>query len=140
DSDDSEAYQNGSSGYSPPQPTVMQSLRFTGYLDVGFASVQGNGSSFAPGDFRVPADYGVDAFAPAVNSRGEVASTDSGGRFTNGFLPRSAGIGGHPSFLINTVDVDLRYTAPNAPLMFFTRLQFLPRFSPAGESTTLLVK
>jgi hypothetical protein len=60
--------------------------------------------------------------------------------FTNGFLPHSVGIGGHPSFLINTVDVDLRYIAPSAPLLLFTRVQFLPRFSGAGESTTALVE
>src|SRR5262249_48606545 len=88
-----EATENGTDGYSPPVPTVRQALRISGYVDVGFAVAQGNGSSFAPGDFRVPADYGSDAFAPAVNSLGEVASTDSGGRFVNGFLPRSVGIG-----------------------------------------------
>ena len=130
---------SGQEGYTPAAD-AQPPLRILGYVDLGWARAQGNGTSFARGDTRVPADYGVDAFAPAVNSRGEVASSDSGGVFTNGFLPRSAGIGGHPSFLINTVDVDLRYTAPNAPLMFFTRLQFLPRFSPAGESTTLLVE
>ena len=130
---------SGQEGYTPAAD-AQPPLRILGYVDLGWARAQGNGTSFARGDTRVPADYGVDAFAPAVNSRGEVASSDSGGVFTNGFLPRSAGIGGHPSFLINTVDVDLRYTAPNAPLMFFTRLQFLPRFSSAGESTTLLVE
>jgi hypothetical protein len=75
-----------------------------------------------------------------VNSRGDVASTDSGGVFTNGFLPRSVGIGGHPSFLINTVDLDVRYIVPVAPVMLFTRAQFLPRFSGAGEQTTVLVE
>src|SRR5205823_9071086 len=128
---------SGQEGYTPAAD-AQPPLRILGYVDLGWARAQGNGTSFARGDTRVPADYGVDAFAPAVNSRGEVASSDSCCVFTNGFLPRSAGIGGHPSFLINTVDVDLRYSAPAAPLMFFPRLQFLPRFSPAGESTTLL--
>ena len=63
----------------------------------------------------MPADYGVDTFAPAVNSRGDVASTDSGpGAFVNGFLPRSAGIGGRPSFLLNTLNVDLKYARARA--------------------------
>ena len=80
-----------------------------GYVDVGFAKAQGDGTSFAPGDTRVPLDYGVDPFAPAVNSRGDAASTDPGRasgnpRFVNGFLPRSAGIGGPPSFLLNTAE------------------------------------
>ncbi len=64
----------------------------------------------------------------AVNSRGEAASVAAPpGTTIGGFLPRSAGIGGKPSFLINTADVDLRYTAPELPIMIFTRLQVLPR-------------
>jgi hypothetical protein len=105
-----------------------------GYIDVGYVKAGGNGSSFRPGDTRVPADYGVDPFAPAVNSRGEVASTDSRGVFTNGFLPRSVGIGGAASFLLNTADVDFRYTPPELPVMIFTRLQLMPRFD-TDEST-----
>jgi hypothetical protein len=115
-------------------------FRILGYVDLGWAKAGGDGTSFAPNDVRVPADYGVDTFAPAVNSRGDVASTNSGGRFTNGFLPESVGIGGHGSFLINTIDLDVRYVAPSAPLMLFTRLQVLPRFSGAGQSTTILAE
>ena len=92
----------------------------TGYVDVGFAKAQGNGTSFpasyATAPPRGPADYYVDTFAPAVNSRGEAASVAAPpGTTIAGFLPRSAGIGGKPSFLINTADVDLRYTAPELP-------------------------
>jgi hypothetical protein len=134
-----EIVSSGADGYTPPADS-QPALRILGYVDLGWARAQGNGSSFAPGDTRIPADYGVDTFAPAVNSRGDVASTDSRGVLTNGFLPHSVGIGGHPSFLINTVDVDLRYVAPTAPLMLFTRVQFLPRFSSSGESTTVLVE
>jgi len=130
---------SGADGYTPPAG-AQPALRILGYVDLGWARAQGNGTSFAPGDTRIPADYGVDTFAPAVNSRGDVASTDSGGVFTNGFLPHSVGIGGHPSFLINTVDLDVQYVAPGAPLMLFTRAQLLPRFSSAGESTQLLVE
>ena len=130
---------NGSDGYTP-LAGAEPPLRLSGYVDLGFARAQGNGTSFAAGDQRLPADYGVDTFAPAVNSRGEVASTDSGGRFTNGFLPRSMGIGGHASFLINTVDLDVRYQHPSVPLLFFTRLQFLPRFSPSGDSTRVVAE
>jgi hypothetical protein len=115
----------------PPAPSP---LLISGYVDVGYANAQGNGTSFRPGDTRAPADYGVDTFAPAVNSRGEVASTDSRGVFTNGFLPRSAGIGGTPSFLLNTADFDFRYTAPEWPVMVFTRVQLFPSFEPSGGS------
>src|SRR5207237_4085765 len=128
-------------GYTPTTPSATQlPLRLTGYIDVGFARAQGDGTSFRAGDSRLPADYGVDAFAPMVNSRGEVASTSSGGRFTNGFLPRSAGIGGKPSFLVNTVDADVRYQ-PLPPLFLFARVQLLPRFfSAEGVATRLVVE
>jgi hypothetical protein len=133
--------ENDSEGYTPPSEGAgAPALQLNGYVDVGWANAQGNGTSFPPGDTRIPADYGVDPFAPAVNSRGDVASTDPGGRFTNGFLPHSVGIGGRPSFLINTVAVDLKYTAPTAPLMFFTRLLALPRFSAQGDATRVVVE
>jgi len=121
-------------GYTPPAG-VTPPLQLNGYIDVGFAKAQGDGTSFAAGDTRLPVDYAVDPFAPAVNSRGDVASNDPGGRLTNGFLPRSVGIGGRPSFLINTVNFDLKYTAPGTPLLIFTRLQILPRFSSSGDET-----
>ena len=128
-------------GYTPTAAAAAQSaLRITGYIDLGFARAQGDGTSFAPGDGRAPLDYGVDAFAPMVNSRGDVASTNSHGLFTNGFLPRSAGIGGKASFLVNTVDVDVRYQ-PVQPLFLFGRVQLLPRFGAAdGESTRVVVE
>jgi hypothetical protein len=116
-------------------------LQINGYADIGFAAAQGNGTSFAPNDPRIPADYVADTFATAVNTRGDVASTDSGGRFTNGFLPRSMGIGGQPSFLLNTFDVDLKYTGQTAPILLFSRFQLLPRYNgTAGNSTTVLVE
>ena len=66
----------------------------------------------------------------------------------NGFLPRSAGIGGKPSFLLNTANVDLRYSAAELPVMVFTRLQLVPRlYGPvigpgetAGDNTRLLLE
>ena len=90
----------------------------------------------------MPADYGVDTFAPAVNSRGDVASIDAGGRVTNGFLPRSVYIAGRPSFLLNTVNQDLRYQAPHVPVMAFVRAQVLPRWGGdgAGNVTPLFVE
>ena len=133
-------------------PSNTPPLVITGYVDVGFARAQGNGTSF-PSSYTpvaaVPADYTVDPFAPAVNSRGEAASTAiPPGASAAGFLPRSAGIGGKPSFLINTADVDLRYTAPELPVMIFTRLQVIPRLYdqdttqgiPAGEYTRLFLE
>jgi hypothetical protein len=121
-------------------------LVVTGYVDVGFAKAQGDGTSFHPADNRAPLDYGVDPFAPAVNSRGEAASTDPGvdasgnPRFVNGFLPRSAGIGGTPSFLINTANADFRYTSPELPVMVFTRVQLVPRLEGTGELTRLFLE
>src|SRR5205085_10140999 len=124
-------------GYTPaasPEPA----LRILGYVDLGWARAAGNGTSFAPGDARIPADYGVDTFATAVNSRGDVASTDSHGRFVNGFLPRSMNIGGQPSFLLNTFDVDLKYAASSAPVLLFGRVQILPRYGSGNETRVLV--
>jgi len=137
----------------PTPPSNTSPLVITGYVDVGFAKAQGDGTSF-PSSYRVlpppgPADYFVDGFAPAVNSRGEAASTaPPPGNTIAGFLPRSAGIGGRPSFLINTASVDLRYTAPELPVLIFTRLQVIPRlYDPdptqyivGGEYTRLLLE
>jgi hypothetical protein len=133
---------NDSDGYSPPLEgaAAPSPLSINGYIDVGFAKAQGDGTSFPPGDTVLPADYGVDPFAPAVNSRGDVASIDPNGRFVNGFLPRSVGIGGRPSFLLNTLDVDLKYAAPSAPLLVFARVQFLPRFTGVDDQTRVYVE
>jgi len=135
---------NDSEGYTPPPEAAATSLSINGYVDVGFAKAQGDGTSFAPDDTRVPLDYGVDGFAPAVNSRGDAASTDPGpGRTVNGFLPRTAGIGGRPSFLLNTLDVDIKYAVPGAPVLFFSRVQFVPRFfglGDGGDGTRVVVE
>lgn len=135
---DGDVAPNDSAGYTPG-PAATAGLELGGYLDVGFVNAHGNGTSFAPGDTRVPADYGVDTFAPAVNSRGDVASTDAGGRFVNGFLPHSAGTGGRSSVLINTLSFDARYEAGAAPVMLFSRLQLVPRFGPEGDRTRTVV-
>ncbi len=137
DGTDAVPSENETLGFTAPDQGPP--LSFGGYIDVGFAKAQGNGSSFPSGDTRLPADYGVDAFAPAVNSRGDVASTDSGGRFTNGFLPRSLGLDGRPSAFISTVSADVRYQTPGTPVMVFSRLQLLPRFTAAGDETRLVV-
>jgi len=126
--------------YSPPAASQPSGLQINGYADVGFAAAQGNGTSFAPGDTRIPADYGVDPFATAVNSRGDVASTDSGGRFTNGFLPRSMNIGGQASIFLSTFDVDLKYVPSTVPLLLFGRVQFLPRYGGSGNDTRVIVE
>lgn len=138
---DATAETNDAAGYSPMDPDAAEPpLRLTGYVDVGFARAQGDGTSWTSGDRRVPGDYGVDTFATMVNSRGDVASTDAGDRFTNGFLPRSADIGGRASFLVNTVDVDIRYAPVTKPVMIFARLQALPRLTASGASTELVVE
>ena len=122
-------------GYTPSEEQAHEALRLTGYVDVGFAKATGDGTSYSPTDTRAPLDYGVDPFAPAVNSRGDVASTDSGERFTNGFLPRSVGIGGNPSFLINTASADVRFQPRGLPLFAFARVQLMPRLLPTGDQT-----
>jgi hypothetical protein len=132
---DPEGYTPPVEGAAAPSPVVLN-----GYVDVGFANAQGNGTSFPPGDTRLPADYGVDPFQTAVNSRGDVASTDSRGLFTNGFLPSSMGIGGRPSFMLNAGVFDLKYNAPGAPLMVFTRLAVLPRFNETGDATRAILE
>jgi hypothetical protein len=128
-------------------------LVVTGYVDVGFAKAQGDGTSypagFTPSPANAPVDYYVDTFAPAVNSRGDVASTvPPMGTMINGFQPRSAGIGGKPSFLLNTANVDLRYTASDLGVLVFTRVQLVPRlYGPSlaagemsGDSTRLVLE
>jgi hypothetical protein len=125
-----------------PEGTVAAPpLAIMGYIDVGFARARGDGTSFAPGDPQPEPDYHTDPFAPAVNSRGDVASIDSGGKPLSGFLPRSVNTGGHGSFLLNTLDLDLRYQAPRAPVMAFARVQFLPRWGGdgRGNQSTVLV-
>jgi hypothetical protein len=113
-----------------------------GYIDVGFARAQGDGTSFAPGYPGDEPDYHTDPFAPAVNSRGDVAAIDAGGKPVSGFLPRTVNTGGRGSFLINTLDLDLRYQAPRAPVLTFARVQFLPRWGGdgRGNQTMLLVE
>lgn len=129
------AEDQGPDGYSPDEAKAEESLRLTGYVDVGLAKATGNGSSFSADDTRTPLDYGVDAFAPMVNSRGEVASTDAEGRFTNAFLPRSVGIGSAPSFLINTASADVRFQPHGLPVFLFARLQLMPRLGAQGDQT-----
>ena len=114
----------------PAGVETAPALALIGYVDFGFANAGGDGTSYPPGDNRIPADYGVDTFAPAVNSRGDVASIDAGGRVTNGFVPRSVNIGGRPSFLINAVNQDLRYQVPH--VLAFVRVQVLPRWGGDG--------
>jgi hypothetical protein len=132
--------QHQAEGFVLPQGTeAISPFVIMGYIDVGFAKVSGNGSSFAPGDPTPEPDYHADAFAPAVNSRGEVASIDAGKRELAGFVPRSLNIADRPSFLLNTFDLDLRYQAPRAPVMAFARLQVLPRWGGDGHGNVTTV-
>ena len=126
-------------GYTPPQAT-RSPFRISGYVDVGWAKATGNGSSFVPGDTRVPADYYVDPFAPAVNSRGDVASIDAGGRFVNGFLPTTVGSGGHGTFLLNVASLDLQVTPSGVPVLAFVRAQALPRWNGNGSETQFVLQ
>ena len=139
-SDDAAEDEETSEGFVlPASAEIAPPLVFMGYVDVGFAAAEGNGTSYPPGDTRLPADYGVDTFAPAVNSRGDVASNSAGPLFVNGFLPRSVQIAGHPSFLLNTVNFDTRYQSTRAPIMAFTRMQLLPRWEKGQGNRTAIV-
>jgi hypothetical protein len=134
-----EEEEEGHEGFTlPPTTEIAPPLVFMGYIDVGYAAVEGNGTSYPPLDTRLPVDYGVDTFAPAVNSRGDVASTESP-LYANGFLPRSVNTAGRPSFLLNTVNFDARYLSQRVPIMAFTRVQFLPRWGGAGRGNQTLV-
>ena len=90
----------------------------------------------------MPADYGVDTFAPAVNSRGDVASIDAGGRFDNGFLPRS--VEHRRAAVVPDQHDQPRPALPGAAraVMVFVRLQVLPRWGGdgAGNVTSLFVE
>jgi hypothetical protein len=131
--------QEGSAGFVlPATAEIAPPLVFMGYVDVGFAAAEGDGTSYPPDDTRLPADYGVDTFAPAVNSRGDVASTNAGDRFDNGFKPRSVEIGGRPSFLLNTVNFDARYLPVTSPVMVFTRMQLTPRWGNAAGNQAIV--
>jgi hypothetical protein len=123
-------------GYVPAQESP--SFTLSGYVDVGFVDADGDGTSFARGDQRLPIDYASDPFMTAVNSRGDAASTDTGGRFSNGFLPRSAGVGGRPSFLLNTLSLDLRHGSAGDTVMVFARAHLVPRLERAAGSITRL--
>ncbi len=127
-------------GYTPDAASLQSPLRLSGYLDAGWARATGNGTSFKAGDTVLPADYGVDTFATAVNARGDVASASPGGLFTNGFLPRSLGLGGHAGAFLSTVDVDVQYAPTAVPLLGFVRLQVLPRFSSTGDQTRIVAQ
>jgi hypothetical protein len=126
--------------YAPPA-NPLSGLHINGYIDIGAAKAQGDGTSFAPEDERQPIDYASDTFATSVNSRGDVASTNAGERFANGFLPHTMNIGGHASVFINTVSLDLRYQPDGAKYMAFVRLQFLPRVNDLNfEASQFLVQ
>lgn len=115
-------------------------LTFRGYVDVGYARAEGNGTSFSPHDTRLPADYRVDPFAPAVNTFGDVASTDSEGRFVNGFLPTTTGQGGKGSFLLNVLSLDTRYEPKASPITAFARVQLFPRYIDGRDASRVWVE
>ena len=106
--DDETAEAPAGPGPAAPAKGVM----VTGYVDVGFAKAQGNGTSYPPGDnFASPPTTASTRSRPPSTRAATSRPPTPSGRFVNGFLPRSVGIGGHPSFLLNTLNADLRYTA-----------------------------
>ncbi len=104
-----------------------------GYLDLGFFAVQGNGSGIIrdSGNVYFPqygGQYGWvflgDILAPAVNTRGEVASLGD----ATGAPPRfdSLHAGGAPSFIVNEVNMNL--TSGLGPTAIATAsVNFTPR-------------
>ena len=124
---------NASDGYTPAEgSTSAVGLSVNGYVDVGFARAQGDGTSFAAGDTRLPADYGVDTFAPAVNSRGDVASTDPGRALRERLSPAVGRASAASRRSCSTPPTSICATAPpSLPLMFFSRAAALAALRPA---------
>ena len=102
----------------------------------GFANAQGNGTSFAPGDTRAARRLR----RRRVRARGELARRRRLDRLaaaasrTASCRARWASAGGRRSSQ-HASSVDLRYTPRGAPLMVFSRVQLLPRFTGAGDAT-----
>ena len=124
----------------PATTQVTPPLVFMGYVDVGFADAEGNGTSYPAVDTRLPADYGVDTFAPAVNSRGDVASHRRR-RAVRQRLP--APLGGHRrAAVVPAQHRQLRPALPGARARRSWRspaLQLLPRFGAGRGNQTLVL-
>ncbi len=114
-------------------------VRLTGYLDVGFFNAAGDGTAYVrdagkvlhPEFAAVPWVFVGDPWSNPVNSQGE--SADLGLDRTN--LPRLDPIhsGGHPSFLVNTMNIGL-VGAVRPQLLFETSIGFEPRSGQLGSS------
>ena len=109
----------------------MMSARFSGYLDVGFFAVQGNGSAvrkdFAHSQPQFDDLLGAwvllgDPLGTAINSRGEPA--DIGDSRAIRFDPIHAG--GHPSFIVNALNLGL-FATLYEELTVTASIDFLPR-------------
>lgn len=119
------------------------SERITGYIDIGFFAVQGDGSGIRP-DFgnRVAPEYQDvvpgswvflgDVLATAINSRGEPA--DTGG--SRDHDSDTVNAGGNPSFLVNTVSASL-FRGVGPSLAVEATLDVTPRALDRGSMDQL---
>jgi len=114
-------------------------VRLTGYLDLGFFKAAGDGTAYVrdagkvlhPEFADVPWVFVGDPWSNPINSQGE--SADLGLDRTN--LPRFDPIhsGGHPSFLVNMMNIGL-VGAVRPQLLFETSIGFEPRSGQLGSS------
>lgn len=110
---------------------MRTSVKVSGYLDVGFFWVQGNGSGVRPdfdnrlgyrGEVLDTWTFGGDPLSTAINSRGDVA--DFGDSRAIRFDPIHAG--GRPSFIVSALNVGLQLNIFEG-LSFAGLMDFLPR-------------
>ena len=137
-----------------PPPTAIPPLVITGYVDVGFAKAQGDGTSFpdscAPARRRAPPTTTSTRSRPRSTraARWRRPRRRPGTTIVNGFLPRCAGIGGKPRSSQYGGRRSCATRRPSCRCMVFTRLQLVPRLYgpsampdqrefPAGEYTRL---
>jgi hypothetical protein len=115
-------------------------LRLTGYVDAGFFATQGDGTAYVrdAGKLLHPEYQGVvpwvflgDPWGNPINSEGD--SADLGLDRTN--VPRFDPIqsGGHPSFIVNMVNLGLAASVGES-LFFETSIGFEPRQGQLGSS------
>ncbi|HYV66034.1 MAG TPA: hypothetical protein VE964_07305 [Myxococcales bacterium] len=115
-------------------------LRFTGYVDAGFFAAQGDGTAYVrdAGKLLHPEYQGVvpwvflgDPWGNPINSQGD--SADLGLDRTN--IPRFDPIhsGGHPSFIVNMVNLGMAASIGSS-FFFETSVGFEPRQGTLGSS------
>ncbi len=114
-------------------------VRLTGYLDVGYFDAAGDGTAYVrdagkvlhPEYADVPWVFVGDPWSNPINSQGD--SADLGLDRTNLLRFDPIHSGGHPSFLVNTMNLGLVGTV-RPQLLFETSIGFEPRSGQLGSS------